>query len=121
MSDIKQAVPLPQMIGSLPLEVSPSYTVVYANMFRYRASFNDIALIFSTVSDPKGGVGPAIVTDGTQVIMSYGQAKSLMEYLQQIIHRFERDVGPIKTIGQAPPTDSELDAGMLNLISAGSH
>jgi len=121
MSDIKETVSPPQMVGKLPVEVSPGYSVVYASTFRYRASFYDISLTFSTVSDPRGGLGPAIITDGTQVIMGYSQAKSLMEYLRLIIERFERDIGPIKAIGHGPPTDKELDTGMFDLLSAGSH
>jgi len=121
MSDTNETPPPPLMIGNLPLEISPNYSVIYSNMFRYRASFYDIALIFSTISDPRGGLGPAIVTDGTQVILSYGHAKSLMEYLQQIIQRFERDVGPVRTIGPAPPTDSELDGAVVDLKATGSH
>jgi hypothetical protein len=119
MSESNPPAPPPEIAGLL-VRASPEYQVIYSNFFRYRLAPYDIALTFSTIADPGGGVGPATLTDRVQIVMAYGQIKSLMEYLSLIVRTYERDVATINTPGSAPQ-ESEVMNQIATLQALGMH
>lgn len=112
---------VPGNIGAMSVEVSPDFQVIYSNLFRYRLTHNEFALIFSTMADPHGGIGPATVTDRVQIILSLSQTKALLEYLTLIVGTYEQEFGRIKVPGKTPPDKQEIENIFSILKGVGTH
>lgn len=120
MSDSPNGTPQ-QTAAGIPVETDPGYQVIYSNFFKYRISPNDVSITFSTISDVRGGTGAPTISDRVQIILPYGQVKSLMEYLSLIVSAYEREVAHINTPGHGLPNDAEIHAMIARLKALGTH
>jgi hypothetical protein len=102
-------------------EKSPDFRVIYSNLFQYRITLTDLSLVFATMADTGNPGNSLVTTQQAIVIMSLSQAKNLAEYLNMIIARYEREIGPIIGIGRVPPDEAEMDNIFRILTNIGTH
>jgi hypothetical protein len=121
VSDNKNVQPATGLPTPTPQEKSPDFRVIYSNSFQYRITLTDLSLVFSTMADTGEAGNSLVTTQQAVVIMALGQVKSLAEYLNMIIARYEREIGPIGGVGRAPPNEAEID-GMFGILKGiGTH
>jgi hypothetical protein len=121
MSDDKNAQPPIAGGAGLPKQKSPHFRVIYSNIFQYRVTLTDVSLIFSTLADVGEPPGGLVQTQEVGVIMALGQVKNLAEYLSMIISRYEREIGPIASVGKDLPSEAEVDGMFKILKDIGTH
>jgi hypothetical protein len=107
--------------ANLPIKKAAEFRFVYSNVFQYRVTISDVSVIFSLVADTGEVPSNYEQTQQVGVIMALGQAKNLAEYLTMIVSRYEREIGPILGVGNAPPDESELDFIFGILKGIGTH
>ncbi len=107
--------------SSLQVEKSPDFRLIYSNSFEYRLTVTDFSLIFSTNGDTGNSPRTFVQTQQVAVVMALGQVKNLWEYLGLIISRYEKEIGPIASVGKVAPAGSELDNIFEILTKIGVH
>jgi hypothetical protein len=108
-------------LNAIPIKKSPDFRTIYSNVFQYRINISDCSIIFSTMSDSGSEPQTFEQTRQIEVIMALGQLKNLSEYLSMIVLRYEREIGPIDSVGNIPPNEKELDPRFEILKAIGVH
>src|SRR5207342_3092389 len=121
MSDRASDLPDVPKDASHFIKKSPEFRVIYSNVFQYRLTISDISIVFGTLADSGPDSASYEQRQEAAVIMSYGQAKNLAEYLTMIVTRYEREIGPVLGIGKSVPQESEVDGLFQMLQNIGVH
>lgn len=74
---------------------SPVYRVIYSNTFKLRITATDVSIDLAMLVGHPLEPAKMAFQEEAAVVLSWGQAKALMDHLTKIVAAFEKKNGPI--------------------------